>query len=153
MLKKVILAILLVVPSIVFAYEPPLPYLYTTKLGGMPLPKPDSRGYIKYPEKICEISAIQTRETDRQKTIDRIKEIWDKYAPKFKYKNWQYVAPDAVSYNIEIYYGGNKIYLVVNDDFQNGKQIARVGEKQEDLDSKLATVSEIIAECKDWNKK
>ncbi len=126
---------LLAFPSL--AANVPTAYLAVVRIGGYPTPNTPAEDMFKT---VCEIVP------DSAGARARIGEIWNKFAPRFDYKDWEYGVPDAAFYKILIYYEGH--FLKLNSVTPELK----VDIKDAEFNKKKDAFNELIRECKAWKE-
>lgn len=116
----------------------PAAYLAIVELGGRNAVPPPGTPVKPYLEVVCEIAPITVE------ARNKIGEIWNKFAPKFDYKNWEYAVPDASHDKITIYYNGHTLTFILVQGLK--ERIAADAE----LNKKAAAFNDIMKECKGW---
>lgn len=137
-LSAIIVAILCLSLYPAFAADSlPTAYLAVIRMGGNAVPPPNTpvEPMIKT---ICEIipETIEGR--------NKIGEIWNKFAPKFDYKDWSYSHFDVPFYKAIIYYNGH-ILTFLSDSPELEERVA-----DPELNKKKAAFNDLIQECKGW---
>lgn len=135
-----------VIPNYSFGYEPLLP---------------KGTAYVTVvPSGIS--GAVPCGIHDKKKT----EEIWNEFAPKFDYKNWQYVVPDAPFYTIFIIYDNKSLTLISSAPvFENTPNVTvksyglssssdkeDTSSKEVEFRDKQAAFDSIMKACKDWKE-
>lgn len=159
-ISRLLAFVLFAIPNVALCADLPAGYsLRIVKNNGFVMPAPSNEP-VNEPAKptfevVCEVS-----------DAGKIQSIWEEFAAKFDYKDWQYAIPDAPDYRITLIYQGKVINLVDAAPFFEGNPNSAVkstgivsGGDKEDMSpkevgfrAKNSAFKGIMKACDDWQK-